>query len=253
MSGPDLTLNGLSHDRFLGGAVTVVQPASGYRAGMDAVLLAASLEVKPGKAETIAEAGSGAGAALLCAAHRLDGAVFTGFEREAAYLQMARQGIAANGFGARVDVREHDIAGRLPELENAFDQAFCNPPFFEPGAARAPAEGRHAAYMATTPLKAWVLFLHHITRPGGRITLIHRAAALADLLELLNPRTGEIEVLPVRAAPGVEAGRVLIRARKGLRRGPVTLYDGLVLHETAGGPSTARAEASLKGGALEWK
>ena len=153
----------------------------------------------------------------------------------------------------RVDIRQHDVAERLAALENVYDQSFANPPFFEPGAVRAPAEGREAAYLAETPLKAWILFLHHVTRPGGRITLIHRAAALADLLELLNPRTGEIEVLPVRPSPGAPAHRVLMRVRKGLRRGPVTLYDGLALHETAGGPSTSRAAACFEGGALDWR
>ncbi len=241
-----------SHDRFLNGAVTVVQPVHGYRAGLDAVLLASALEAGGG-ATTFAEAGSGAGAALLCAAHRLPDCTFKGFEREAAFVALAQQGIAANGFEARVNLSEHDIGERPAGIENAFDQAFSNPPFFEPGAVRAPAPGKAAAYLATTPLKAWVLFLHHITRPGGRITLIHRAAALADLLELLNTRSGEIEVLPIRPAPGAEAGRVLVRARKGLRRGPIRLYDGLVLHETPGGALTTRAAEALGGGALEWR
>lgn len=241
---------GVTRDRFLNGAVTVLQPASGYRAGMDAVLLAASLSAKPG--ETLAEAGCGAGAVLLCAAHRLGGCTLTGFERDPATAALAREGAAANGF-AGIDIRQHDVAERLAALENVYDQSFANPPFFEPGAVRAPAEGREAAYLAETPLKAWILFLHHVTRPGGRITLIHRAAALADLLELLNPRTGEIEVLPVRPSPGAPAHRVLIRVRKGLRRGPVTLYDGLALHETAGGPSTSRAAACFEGGALDWR
>ena len=240
-----------THDRFLNGAVTVVQPAHGYRAGLDAVLLAASLEA--GAGSHLAEAGSGAGAALLCAAYRLGESRFSGFEREAGFVDLAIQGIAANGFEARVTVREHDIAERPAELENTFDQSFSNPPFFEPGAVRAPAPGKSAAYLATTPLKAWILFLHHITTPGGRITLVHRAAALADLLELLNARTGEIEVLPIRPAPGAEAGRVLVRARKGLRRGPIRLYDGLVLHSAPGGALTARAADALAGGALEWR
>lgn len=240
-----------THDRFLNGAVTVVQPAHGYRAGLDAVLLAASLGA--GTGSRLAEAGSGAGAALLCAAHRLRECALTGFEREVDLVVLARQGIAANGVYERVSVREHDISERPGDMENAFDQAFSNPPFFEPGAVRAPAPGKEAAYLATTPLKAWVLFLHHITKPGGRMTMIHRAAALADLLELLNARTGEIEVLPIRPAPGAEAGRVLIRARKGLRRGPVRLYDGLVLHTEPGGALTARAADVLAGGALEWR
>ena len=243
--------NQTTHDKFLGGAVTVVQPAQGYRAGMDAVLLAASLSASEG--ESLAEAGCGAGAALLCAAHRLPSCRFTGFERDAEALDLARMGIVANNMAERVDVLAHDVGERLPEMENRFDQTFSNPPFFEPGAVRLPAEGRQKAYLAETPLKAWILFLHHVTKPGGRITLIHRAAALGDLLELLGPRTGEIQILPIRPAPGAPAGRVLVRARKGLRRGPVTLYDGLTLHDAAGGPASSRAEDALRGGALEWR
>lgn len=241
----------VTYDRFLAGAVTVVQPARGYRAGMDAVLLAASLSAAQG--ESLAEAGSGAGAALLCAAHRLDSCHFTGFERDAAAIALAGQGIAANSFEPRADIRTHDVAERPSALENVYDQSFSNPPFFDPAAVRAPAPGKEAAYLAETPLKAWILFLHHVTKPGGRITMIHRAAALADLLELLNPRTGEIEVLPIRPAPGAEASRILVRARKGLRRGPVTLYDGIALHDFAGGPYSARAAACFAGSALEWR
>lgn len=241
----------VTHDRFLNGAVTVIQPAKGYRAGMDAVMLAASLSQANG--ESIAEAGCGAGAAVLCAAHRLGGCVFTGFERDSAAAALAHEGTIANHFESRVTIRDHDIALRPADLENRFAQSFSNPPFFDPAAVRAPAEGREAAYLADTPLKAWVLFLHHVTHPGGHITMIHRAAALADLLEILNPRTGEIEILPVRPAPGTPAHRILVRARKGLRRGPVTLYDGLALHEAAGGPFTNRAAACFEGGALEWR
>lgn len=241
----------VTYDRFLGGAVTVVQPAKGYRAGMDAVLLAASLSAKLD--ESLAEAGSGAGAVLLCATHRLRGCHFTGFERDAGAIALARQGIASNDFGDRADIRSHDIAERPSALENVYDQSFSNPPFFDPSAVRAPATGKTAAYLAETPLKAWVLFLHHVTKPGGRITMIHRAAVLADLLELLNPRMGEIEVLPIRPTPGAAAGRVLIRGRKGLRRGPVTLYDGLALHDVAGGSFSRRAAACFEGSALDWR
>ncbi len=246
-----MSVDDVTHDRFLDGAVTVVQPARGYRAGMDAVLLAASLSAKDG--DRLAEAGCGSGAALLCAAHRLATCSFTGLERDADALARAGQGVAANAMEGRVGVRLHDVADRPADFENQFDQSFCNPPFFDPGAIRAPAPGKEAAYLAETPLKAWVLFLHHVTRPGGRITIIHRAAALADLMELMAPRTGEIEVLPIRPAPGAPAGRILVRGRKGLRRGPVTLYDGLALHDAAGGPASVRAATALTGGALEWR
>jgi tRNA1(Val) A37 N6-methylase TrmN6 len=240
----------VTRDAFLNGQVTVLQPAKGYRAGLDAVLLAASLDAKPG--DHIAEAGTGAGTALLCAAHRLPHARFTGFEIDPDMAQLAREGAISNNFAERVAVETLDIARRDPAHENAFDQVFSNPPFFDPAAVRAPAEERRGAYLAETPLKDWVLAMHHLAKPGGRLTFIHRAAALADLLELLNPRTGEIEVLPIRPAPGEPAHRILVRARKGLRKGPLRLADGFALHETSGGPLTIRAAEIAAGSGLDW-
>ncbi|MEZ5939034.1 MAG: methyltransferase [Hyphomonadaceae bacterium] len=240
-----------TEDGFLNGAVRVLQPAVGYRAGLDAVLLAASVSAEPG--QSLAEAGSGAGAALLCAAHRLDGIKACGFERDEAMASLARRSVGLNGFEARVELRRHNIEDRPADLENRFDLSMCNPPFFEPGTARAPGEGKQAAYVLDTPLKSWVRFLAHVTRRGGYITLVHRAAALADVLELLSPRCGEIEVLPVRPAPGLPARRILVRGRKGLRRGPVTLHAGLDLHVEPGGASSPRAAEVLAGGCLDWR
>ena len=48
-------------DGFLGQRLQLLQPAKGYRAGIDAVLLAASIPARKG--ERVLEAGSGAGVA----------------------------------------------------------------------------------------------------------------------------------------------------------------------------------------------
>jgi Predicted O-methyltransferase len=39
----------LTHDAFLGGRLHLWQPRQGYRAGVDAVLLAASVQARPGQ------------------------------------------------------------------------------------------------------------------------------------------------------------------------------------------------------------
>lgn len=241
----------ITADRFLGGRVIVRQPAAGYRAGLDAVLLAASLEDAKGR--TLAEAGCGAGAALLCAASRLSNASFTGYERDAGLAALMERSAVDNGFGERVCGETADVAERPRQLENLFDQSFSNPPYFRADAIRAPDEARRDAYIADVSLKDWVRFLHHVTRPGGWITMIHRAAVLADLLELLNARCGEIEVLPVRPHPGAPAKRILVRGRKGLRRGEVKLFEGLTLYEAKGGEMAARAAGVLNGDALDWR
>ena len=63
-------------DRLLNGRITLFQSPSGYRAGMDAALLAAACDA-PANARVL-EAGCGPGGVLLAAATRCVGARFMG-------------------------------------------------------------------------------------------------------------------------------------------------------------------------------
>ena len=56
-------------DAFLGGRLVLRQPARGYRAGADAVMLAAACSARAG--ERVLELGCGAGAALFCLGARV--------------------------------------------------------------------------------------------------------------------------------------------------------------------------------------
>ena len=76
-----------TNDLFLGGKVTALQPAKGYRAGIDAVLLAASVPAKAG--ETVLELGCGVGVASLCLAARVEGVEITGVELQPEYAALA--------------------------------------------------------------------------------------------------------------------------------------------------------------------
>ena len=67
---------------LLGGRVRLRQPATGYRAGMDAALLAAAVGAAAG--ERVIEAGCGAGGALMQVAARGPGVGLVGLERDAA-------------------------------------------------------------------------------------------------------------------------------------------------------------------------
>ena len=64
--------------------VQLVQPARGYRAGLDAALLAAAVELAPG--DRALEVGCGAGAALFQLAARAPAARLAGIERDEAML-----------------------------------------------------------------------------------------------------------------------------------------------------------------------
>lgn len=229
---------------LLGGRVRLRQPARGYRAGMDAALLAAAVEAAAG--QRVLEAGCGAGAVLLQIAARGPDTALTGLERDPAMAALARENAVLNG--AKATIVEGDVAAGFRTLGlEPFDWAVSNPPFFDDAKAlRAPAEGKRGAWMADDGLKAWTDFLLKGVREGGRIVVIHRADRLADLLALLGEKAGSFTVRGIHPYADEPAKRVLVTATK-TGKAPLRLLPPLVLHDRSGAKHTAEAEAILRG------
>jgi tRNA1(Val) A37 N6-methylase TrmN6 len=237
---------------FLGGRLSLAQPTKGYRAGMDAALLAAACDAAPGW--RVIEAGCGAGAALLSAAVRRPDSRFTGIERDPEALALCVENIAANGLQERVGALEGDVSRKLSAFGlQPFDAALANPPFFDdPDAIRGPAPERQGAWIAEGGLEAWTRFLLKAVREGGTITMIHRADRVADILALFGKGAGSFRVRPIHPFADEPAKRVLVRAVK-TGKAPLVLLPALVLHDRSGGKHTAEADAILRGEAeLRW-
>lgn len=239
-----------TEDTVYQGRVRLVQPARGFRTGFDSLLLAAALPALA-KGEAL-ELGCGCGGALLPAAFRLPGVSFTGLELSENVTQMARTGAQLNGFGARVTIENTEASEWVKPHENRFDLVFANPPYFEPGKISEPGEGKASAYIETLSLEGWIKAMLHAAKPRAPVVLVHRAAELARLLAQLDRQAGEITVLPVASKAGEPARRVLVRARKGLRRGPLTLLPPLITHTEDGSARTPAAQAIIEGQPLVW-
>jgi tRNA1(Val) A37 N6-methylase TrmN6 len=238
-------------DRVLGGRVTLRQPAKGYRAGLDAALLAAACDAKPG--ERVIDVGCGVGAVMLAAAARRPGVSFVGLERDLGVLALARENIVANSADSRVQGLEGDVGAAVALGDARFDAALCNPPFFDdPGALRGPHPAKRGAFMADDGLAAWTRFLLSAVRDGGAITVVHRADRLAELLAQLGAKAGSFQLRPIHPFADEPAGRVLLRAVRG-GRVPLRLLPGLILHLRGQSKHTHEAEAILRGEAdLPW-
>lgn len=245
-------MDATTEDRLLDGRVRLRQPAKGYRAGLDAALLAAACDARPG--ERVIEAGCGPGAALLAAAWRRPGVRLTGVERSAEALALAQANILQNTLSDRVDAMAGDVNQRFAALGlPPFDAAMANPPFFDdPAALRAPAPEKAAAWMADEGLMAWMEFLTKAVREGGTITVIHRADRLADLLGLLAPKCGSFQIRPIHPFADEPAKRVLVRAVK-TGKAPLRVLPALVLHDRGAAKHRPEPEAILRGEAdLPW-
>ncbi|PPC81532.1 MAG: methyltransferase [Hyphomicrobium sp.] len=243
----------VTEDAFLGGKLIVRQPARGYRAGLDAVLLAATI---PANASgRILDVGAGVGTVGLCVAARLPSANVTLLERETVLAELARENISANGLADRMTIMTADIAkisaekAALELTDASFSEVLANPPYHNQSSGSLPPDALKATShaMADDGLETWVRFMTRMTQAGGRAVMIHKTEMLPRILQAYDGRFGAIRVLPIHPRAGESAHRILVSGIKG-SRAPLSLLSGLVLHG-AGNEFTPEVDAILRHGA----
>ncbi|MGI9372069.1 MAG: tRNA1(Val) (adenine(37)-N6)-methyltransferase [Hyphomicrobiales bacterium] len=243
----------LSEDGFLGGKLRVLQPEKGYRAGIDAVFLGASIPVEAG--QTAFEAGLGVGVVSLCVAARVPGVHITGVELASRYSMLAEENVKRNELSGNIQVITGDVkeATRRDLTQwpppNSFNHVYANPPFFdEDKGTQSPSSLRSAALsFGPEDFEAWVKVMAAMAIPRGTVTVVHRADSLARILAaFISSRIGAIHVAPLYAREGAPASRVLVQGIKN-SRAPMRILRGLVLH-TKDNTFTPEAEAILRDG-----
>jgi tRNA1(Val) A37 N6-methylase TrmN6 len=241
----------VTDDAFLGGQLSILQPRHGYRAGVDAVLLAASVVVAEGCEARVLDLGAGVGTAGLAVARRCALVRVDLLEREPELARLAAQNAARNGLTGRVRVVEGDLAAPALALPaEAYEHVIANPPFHTEGKGTGAATPLKAAAhaMPAGDLDLWARAMARHCTPGGRAAVIHRAEALPEILTAFARRFGDVTVLPIHPRAGEPAIRVLVRGKKG-SRAPLRLLPGFVLHEADDHAFTPAARAILREGA----
>lgn len=241
----------ITENAILGGRVSFRQPAAGYRAAIDPVLLAASIPACRG--ETVLDVGCGAGAAGLCLAARVPGVRVCGIDLQADLVRLAVRNVQANDMIGRVDFMRGDLLTPPPRFAaGSFHHVMANPPYELAGAGNvSPDLGKAVASVeGEARLRDWLKFCLRMVRPKGTVTLIHRADRLDDLLSVMGEGLGGLAVFALWPSGSVggrkpkPAKRVLVRGRKGVSA-PLRLLPGLILHGKDG-DFTPEAEAILR-------
>jgi tRNA1Val (adenine37-N6)-methyltransferase len=226
---------------LLDGRVHYAQPKKGFRSGIEPVLLAASLPVRPG--ESVLEGGAGAGATLLCLAARIPDLQATGIERDAGLVALARRNAAENDWSGLCFI-EADMAA-LPDT-GTFDHGCANPPYHPAAGTPSPDPARDTAKRGRTGvLQVWAAALATRLRRHGTLTFILPATLLPACAEAFAAAgCPAAAMLPLWKTAGGPAKLVLVRGVKGGRT-PFRVLPGLILHD-AGGGFTREAEAILR-------
>ena len=238
-----------TEDYLLDKQVKIFQPADGYRASSDAVLLSAMVDkIKPGA--KILDVGSGTGAISLCLAQRLQqqNVQIDGLELQPELAELANMSATADGF-AFVRFYNADIRQKIcdaPIAPCTYDVVITNPPYSEhdmpsPNLSKATAHNHH-----NFDLAQWLNFCLKMAKPFGRIYMVNRAEALPHVCNILQGKAGGLTVLPIYSKTGQEAKRIIIAAQKD-SKAPCKILPPFITHD-ANGKYTPQAEKILRAG-----
>ena len=241
----------LTHDDFLGGRLRIWQPRKGYRAGVDPVILAASVAAKPG--QSVLELGCGVGVASLCLSTRVSNIKVTGVELQPEYAELAQRNGKDNGLPFDVVTADlRNLPGTL--RQQRFDHVIMNPPYFDRAAGTSSDDaGKDIAFGGDTPLQAWLDIGARRVGPRGYLTLIQRMERLPEVLAGLQGRLGAFVVRPIAGRPNRAPELFLLQARQegktAFRMAPTQIMHEGDSHK--GDQESYRAEvaAALRNGA----
>lgn len=220
-----MTTQNTTEDSFLGGKITLRQPVRGYRAGPDAVLLAASVPAQTG--DSVLELGCGVGAALLCLNARVSGLDLTGVELQPEYAELARVNAGSAAQVVTSDIEDMPLSLR----DRQFHHVLANPPYYlEKRRKKSEISDREVAFTEDTPLSSWIEIAAKRLRPKGVFSLVQDIERLPEVLAAALPVLGSLEVLPICPRQTRRPQRFLLRGRKG-GRAEFMLHPVLVLHE----------------------
>jgi tRNA1Val (adenine37-N6)-methyltransferase len=218
-----------TYDTLLRGRVGLYQPARGFRASLDPVLLAAFVAPPFGRFLDIG-CGTGPLSFLLLARDPASNGV--GVEIQPRLAALAEKGRVKNGFEGRFEIRCGDVKG-TPGLQG-FDLIATNPPYrpVGTGVLSPDSERSIANHEVSLTLDGWLDVAAAALAPQGRLAVIFPAERLEELHAGLAARglTARRTRLVVARA-GEAPGRVLLEAGRG---GTEQIEPPLVVHEAGG-------------------
>lgn len=194
----------------------ILQKKSGFRFGMDAVLLADFARME--ERDHAADFGTGTGVLPLLLAGRGRCAHIDAFEIQPDMADMAGRSVALNRLEERITIHAIPVEGADAVVQpGRLDAIVCNPPYGVPGTTLLnPAQTLSLArHQTEAGLTDWFRMAYRLLRGKGRFNLIYPAPRMLEVMTALSKARLEPKrfrlIYPYRDKP---ANLVLIEAMK---------------------------------------
>ena len=229
---------------FLEGSIIVYQPKKGFRFGIDSILLAHFLNLKP--QDLVLEVGAGSGIISLIALKRFPKAKIFALELESIFIECLKRNILENKLQEKLFIIKGDIKTSLFK-SGIFDVIFSNPPYFKSKSGRkSPYEIENIARRDVEfELDEFLKKVSSLLKNKGKFYLVFTALRLAELIYLLKKNKLEPKLLRlVYSYPGSEAKLVLLLAVKNAKE-EIRIFSPLYIYDSPKGNYTEEVKNML--------
>ena len=222
-------------DHLLTRDLHIIQSPSVFSFSMDAVLLARFAGMPP--RGRVLDLCTGNGVIPLLLSTRTE-AQIDGVEIQPKLADMARRSVALNKLGERIRIIEADLLewSRSGEVSGMYDAVTVNPPYLPRGTGDEK-ENPHLAmarHEIGCTLDEVTAACARAVRRGGRVSMVHRPARLADILEAMRRHGLEPKRMRfIHPRQGTEANMVLVEALKD-GKPALRLLPPLIVYEPSG-------------------
>ena len=237
----------LKADAALEGGLKLVQPRTGYRFSIDAVLLADFARAEPG--DSVVDLGAGCGVIGLALARRLGRGRLISVEIQHRLAECARLNTQNNPTGVETVVLEMDWRDLSPEMiSGRVDSVVSNPPYRKLGSGRVNLDQEEALarHEFKGDLASMIEAAKRVLKLKGLLFVVYPADRLGDLFEALFAALFAPKRLRlVHSRITEKAVLALVEASSGGGR-ELTVLPPLILYGD-GTEYTPEAEAILSG------
>lgn len=227
---PDETLD----DLILGG-LKIIQPKSGYRFSLDAVLLTHFCSLN--RVKQVVDLGTGSGVIPLLLTYLAPHLQITGIEIQEQMADRAKRSVNYNGLEERIKIINLDIK-KIKEVltGGTADLVVMNPPFYKEGEGKVSlnSEEAIARHELKITMRELVQMANYLLKSNGRLALIQRADRLPEILNLLTANNiNPTRLRLVHAHSNSEAKLVLVEGQKN-NRSPLKILPPLIVYRPNG-------------------
>lgn len=196
------------------GELKILQKKTGFKYGIDAVVLAQFVKLKP--KQQVLDIGTGSGIIPILLAGKYPDNHITALEIQPAYAEMAQRSVELNQL-EHVKVVEGDAKRLVQDFgKESFDVVVSNPPYYNKSIRSQRPDKAIARSEILITLPQLIEQAAGVLKPRGSLYLIYHPGRLTDLMSQLHKHQLELKAIRfIHPAADKEANMVLLRATKG--------------------------------------